>query len=199
MEQGCSSGRHSLFFGGGRGGEDGGGEGRMQKARRGVWPSSHRPDTHARMHALNTGAPGGRGESWSTGLQTFPSAPSTPYPPPSHLMRLYAQVHLVDARARACGLDFPLGMIFHPSCLVRLPLHRLLSNPRAQVHLVDVETRELVYALVVTAEAQGPLVTRWVSSGSPSHHHVVTLPPFIVYCIGPERIGKTMAEIRIED
>lgn len=28
------------------------------------------------------------------------------------------------------------------------------------MHLVDVETRELVYALIVAAEAQGPLVTR---------------------------------------
>lgn len=31
---------------------------------------------------------------------------------------------------------------------------------RAQVHLVDVESRELVYALIVAAEAQGPLITR---------------------------------------
>lgn len=30
----------------------------------------------------------------------------------------------------------------------------------SQVHLVDTETRELVYALIVSAEAQGPLVTR---------------------------------------
>ncbi|GFH23924.1 uncharacterized protein HaLaN_21619, partial [Haematococcus lacustris] len=29
-----------------------------------------------------------------------------------------------------------------------------------KVHLVDVETRQLVYALIVAAEAQGPLVTR---------------------------------------
>lgn len=33
-----------------------------------------------------------------------------------------------------------------------------------KVHLVDTETRELVYALLVTAEAQGPLITRSVCS-----------------------------------
>ncbi len=34
-----------------------------------------------------------------------------------------------------------------------------------KVHLVDTETRELVYALIISAEAQGPLVTRSVRGG----------------------------------
>ena len=38
-------------------------------------------------------------------------------------------------------------------------------TPLFQVHLVDTETRELVYALIITAEAQGPLVTRCDTCG----------------------------------
>lgn len=47
---------------------------------------------------------------------------------------------------------------------VLVPAHIMSAPPAGpkdvRVHLVDSESRELVYALIVAAEAQGPLVTR---------------------------------------
>jgi hypothetical protein len=52
----------------------------------------------------------------------------------------------------------------HLCCKLTVSIHSCSAPYSPQVHLVDVESRELVYALVVAAEAQGPLITRWVLS-----------------------------------
>lgn len=54
-----------------------------------------------------------------------------------------------------------------------------------KVHLVDTESRELVYAMIVTAEAQGPLVTRTfeveVPAGSVANKKIMYTNPYQSY------------------
>lgn len=90
----------------------------------------------------------------------------------AELPRVLALLHVQCAWAWAVHPHLQDVCILHYAC-TRMHARCTPSPPRPrtlQVHLVDTETRELVYALIVSAEAQGPLISRWVvSAGRPAH------------------------------